>query len=79
MHSPAGTTVLTSQGHDLEAFRMKHQDTEGRLVLEDLPETIQQVGQLHSRIEKRSYNFFLPQPIKGEPFDRRYPSKLTKS
>lgn len=71
MQSPVEATVLTVQGHDLEAFRMKHQDTEGRLVLQDLPETIQQVGQLHSRIEKRSYNFFLPQPIIGQPFDRR--------
>lgn len=50
---------------------MKHRDTEGRLVLEDLPETIQQVGQLHTRIEKRSYNFFLPQPVKGQSLDRR--------
>lgn len=50
---------------------MKHQDTEGRLVLEDLPETIQQVGQLHPRIEKRGYNFFLPQPVQGQLLDTR--------
>jgi hypothetical protein len=46
---------------------MKHRDTSGRLVLEDLPETIQQLGQIHPRIEKRAYNFFVPQPMCGKP------------
>jgi hypothetical protein len=44
---------------------VKHVDTKGRLVLEDLPETIEEVGQLHPRIEKRAYNFFLPQLVTG--------------
>jgi hypothetical protein len=44
---------------------MKHVDTKGRLVLEDLPETLEEVGQLHPRIEQRPYNFFLPQPVTG--------------
>jgi hypothetical protein len=45
---------------------MKHRDTRGRLVLEDLPETIESLGELHPRVEKKSHNFFVPQPVHGK-------------
>ncbi|ETN46267.1 uncharacterized protein HMPREF1541_00451 [Cyphellophora europaea CBS 101466] len=57
--------VAGGRGHDIEAFRSKHADSEGRLVLEDLPETIDCANQLHPRIERQAYNFFLPQPVLG--------------
>ncbi len=56
-------------GHDLDEFRRKHPYAAGRLVLQDLPFVIDQIGDLHESIERVPYNFHTEQPIKGE-FDR---------
>jgi hypothetical protein len=45
---------------------MKHIDSPGRLVLQDLPETIEEISGLHRSIEKVAYNFFTPQPVQGK-------------
>ncbi|KPI43781.1 Demethylsterigmatocystin 6-O-methyltransferase [Cyphellophora attinorum] len=57
--------VAGGKGRDLESFRMKHIDSPGRLVLQDLPETIEEISGLHKSIEKVAYNFFTPQPVQG--------------
>jgi hypothetical protein len=56
-----------SMGHDLSEFRRKWPDVPGRLVLQDLPEVIEQaktVG-LHSSIQPMAHDFFTEQPVKG--------------
>ena len=54
-------------GHDLFAFRAAYPDHPGRLILQDLPETIEGVSKTDSGVELMSHDFFTPQPIKGLP------------
>ena len=57
-----------SGGHDLIAFNRGHPDITGRLILEDLPATIEGVdtGLLAKHhIEPTPHDFFTPQPVKG--------------
>jgi hypothetical protein len=58
--------VAGGRGHDIEAFLRKHHNASGRLVLEDLPETIDQIRTLSSKVEPYPHNFFEPQPIEGK-------------
>ena len=53
------------RGHDLEAFRARYPKLPGRLVLEDLPQVIDSIGDLPGDIESLKCDFFAPQPIKG--------------
>ncbi|KAL9090732.1 MAG: hypothetical protein Q9165_005220 [Trypethelium subeluteriae] len=58
--------VAGGSGHDALAFRERFLTLPGRCILEDLPETLQQVNQLERPgIEMVPYDFFTPQPIKG--------------
>ncbi|KAF3919679.1 O-demethylpuromycin-O-methyltransferase [Dactylellina cionopaga] len=53
-------------GHDLIGFHKHHPDTPGRLVLQDLLETIQTLNADEMKpVEPMSHNFFTPQPIHG--------------
>ena len=52
-------------GHDLEKFSRRFGNAPGRLVLQDLPLTLDGVGELDARIELFPHNFFNAQPIKG--------------
>jgi hypothetical protein len=52
-------------GHDVDAFRKKFPDQEGRLVLQDLPAVIGDIQGLNVGIERMKYDFFTPQPIRG--------------
>ena len=56
-----------SVGHDLSEFQRKWSDMPGRLVLQDLPDVIEQAQSmlLHPRIEATAHDFFTEQPIKG--------------
>jgi hypothetical protein len=51
-------------GHDLAEFQQKHPNTPGRLILQDFL-TIEQVKDLHPRIECMKYDFHAEQPIRG--------------
>lgn len=53
-------------GHDLEDFRAGYPHLPGRLVLEDLSAVTKEVNQIDKEIEVISYDFFMPQPIKGK-------------
>ncbi|KAJ5513696.1 Winged helix-turn-helix transcription repressor DNA-binding [Penicillium fimorum] len=54
-----------SFGHDLSDFRQKWPGAPGRLVLQDLPEVVASVKDLHPSIEVTSHDFFTKQPVKG--------------
>ncbi|KAJ5960860.1 Winged helix-turn-helix transcription repressor DNA-binding [Penicillium vulpinum] len=54
-----------SFGHDLSDFRRKWPEVPGRLVLQDLPEVVVSVKDLHPSIEVTGHDFFTEQPIKG--------------
>ena len=54
-----------SVGHDLDEFRRKFPNAGGRLVLQDLPVVIGQIGELDAKIERMPYDFFEEQPVKG--------------
>lgn len=52
-------------GHDLLAFKARHPELKGRLVLEELPYMISQVSDKLDGIELVEHDFYTPQPIKG--------------
>lgn len=54
------------QGADALAFRQAHPNISGRIIVEDLPETIAGADKtsLHG-VELQAYDFFTPQPVKG--------------
>lgn len=56
------------KGHDLERLLSKYPQTKGRLVLQDLPDTINSIEQLSPDIHPMSHNFFTPQPVKGKKY-----------
>lgn len=53
-------------GHDLEDFQAGYPHLPGRLVLQDLSAVTKEVNQTNKKIEVISYDFFMPQPIKGK-------------
>ncbi|KIN06846.1 hypothetical protein OIDMADRAFT_36616 [Oidiodendron maius Zn] len=65
-HSP---TLLVDvgggNGHDLEEFREKHPKVQGSLVLQDLPEVINDITALDASIQRMPHDFTTLQPVKG--------------
>ncbi|KAI0468138.1 S-adenosyl-L-methionine-dependent methyltransferase [Xylaria cf. heliscus] len=69
----ASTPVLVdvggSMGHQCVAVRRKYPDLVGRVVLQDLPETIEKVRASplpgFEGIEVMAHDFFTPQPLRG--------------
>lgn len=57
-----------SVGHDLSEFHRKWPETSGRLILQDLPDVVDQAREmsLPHRIEIMPHDFFKEQPIKGK-------------
>ncbi|TVY65553.1 O-methyltransferase asqD [Lachnellula suecica] len=53
------------EGHDVEAFRRTFPDAPGKLVLQDLPPTIDNIKHLDPVIITQKYDFFTEQTIKG--------------
>ena len=54
-------------GHEVRSFHEAHPDAPGRLILEDLPVMIDKFqGTPPTGIEIMTYDFFTPQPIKGD-------------
>lgn len=52
-------------GHDLERFRKAHPDVAAKLVLQDRPDVVKN-SKLPDPVVKMAYDFFTPQPVKGE-------------
>lgn len=55
-----------NQGHDFKMFRERHPGLTGKLILMDLPEAIQNNKSDMTGIQMIPYDFFTPQPVKGE-------------
>lgn len=62
--APLLVDIGGNQGHDLARFRTQYPNHPGRLVLQDLPRIISKAS--HVGIDKVSYSFLDPQPIKSE-------------
>jgi hypothetical protein len=64
--APLLVDVGGSTGHDLQEFRRKHPEVQGKFVLQDLPEVIEKAKLLVGpEIEAVEHDFFKEQPIKG--------------
>ena len=59
------------RGHDLEAFKEAFPHQEGRLIVQDLPDVVDDIRQPVPGVEAMKHNFFTPQPVKGSPLDDR--------
>lgn len=56
-----------NQGHEVSSFHKAHPDIAGRLILQDLPAMIDRVTAAPPPdIELMKYDFFTPQPVKGQ-------------
>ena len=53
------------RGHELHALKSAFPDARGRMVVQDLSETIEGISSLAPGIEAMIFNFFNSQPIKG--------------
>jgi hypothetical protein len=53
------------QGHEAVKFQERYPDLQGRIVLQDLPRTLQGLN-LPKRIEQMPHDFFTPQPIRSK-------------
>jgi demethylsterigmatocystin 6-O-methyltransferase len=68
-------------GHDISAFASRYPDRKMCLVLQDLPEVIDEgkTHQLDDRIERSEHDFFKPEPIKGELSGKERSETMWKS
>lgn len=66
--SPLLVDMSGAQGYELDCFRQRFPDAKGSLVLQELPQAIAQVVDLHPSIECTEHDFFTPQPVLGEWF-----------
>jgi hypothetical protein len=57
--------IAGGEGHDIERFHQKFRDAPGRLVLQDLAPSINNIKSLDETITRQVYDFFTEQPIKG--------------
>ena len=55
-----------NHGYDLVTFQDQNPHLLGRLVLQDLPETLSRIAQPLQRIEVMAHDFFTPQAIRGK-------------
>lgn len=58
--------IAGNTGHDIKSFRDRFPKLPGRLILQDLDETLSIIKDPLERIEKMQYDFYTPQPIKGQ-------------
>ena len=54
------------RGYDLEEFKKCFPDAHGQLILQELPDVIDEIHELHADIHLTKHDFFTPQPIKGQ-------------
>lgn len=54
-----------NRGYDLEGLKKKQVNLPGKLILQDLPQVLADVGDLSEDIVRMEHDFFTPQPVKG--------------
>lgn len=54
------------KGHDLQRFSQRFHAAKGRLVLQDLAQTVDEVEEFAPSIELVSHDFFCAQPMHGQ-------------
>jgi hypothetical protein len=54
-----------SYGHDIASFHSKFPDAVGQLILQDLPNVIENGDPIDSAIKRMAHDFFTPQPVLG--------------
>lgn len=64
--TPLVVDVGGNKGHDLERLLARFPQANGRLVLQDLQNTINNIQDLSPGIQPIPHDFFTPQPVKGE-------------
>ncbi|GFG19126.1 O-methyltransferase, putative [Aspergillus udagawae] len=52
-------------GQEMSRFRQRHPDVPGRIILQDLPLTLNRIEKIPEGIEPMEHDFFNPQPVKG--------------
>ena len=60
------TDVGGGRGHDVEAFKKKFPNANGKLVLQDLPAVIDDIQTLDEEIVRDKYDFMTPQKVHGK-------------
>ncbi|MCJ1311254.1 hypothetical protein MMC25_004925 [Agyrium rufum] len=63
--NPLLIDIAGGRGHCLEALKNCFPDAPGQLILQELPETLNDITDLRHDIIKMPYNFFTPQPVQG--------------
>ena len=57
--------IAGGEGHDIEAFHKSYPGIPGKLILQDLPPTIDNIKSLDRAVVRQKYDFFTKQPVKG--------------
>ena len=52
-------------GHDLIKFHERYPDIHGKLILQDLPSSIESIRDMPSAISPMAHDFFTPNPVRG--------------
>ena len=58
--------IAGGRGHYLAAFKERFPHAKGRMVLQEVPNVIDDAQNLDSSIERMEHDMFEPQPIKGK-------------
>ena len=70
--------IAGGEGHDAESFHQKFPDVPGKVIVQDLPATIDNIKELDPAVVRMRYDFFTPQPIHGKlqnPTEHRISNK----
>lgn len=57
--------VGSGPGQEMARFRQRHPEIAGRIVLQDLPLTLNRIDRVPEGIALMEYDFFTPQPVQG--------------
>ncbi|EPE28805.1 S-adenosyl-L-methionine-dependent methyltransferase [Glarea lozoyensis ATCC 20868] len=52
------------RGYDLQAFKTRFPDGDGKLVLQDLPMVVEDIQDLDEAVVRQVHDFFTPQPVR---------------
>jgi hypothetical protein len=53
-------------GQEMSRFRQRNPDVPGRIILQDLPLTLNRIEKIPEGVEPMEHDFFNPQPVKGK-------------